>query len=263
MSPTDPVGRLAVLELRQYTLRPGRRDELIELFDREFVEPQEETGMTVLGQFRDLDAPDRFVWLRGFPDMEIRQRALTAFYGGPVWAEHGPRANATMLDSDDVLLLRPMPDGSGAEPEGERLGAAGCEGGGFAVSPAARARVGAPDPERFVAATVWSFPPGRQDGIALIRDGLLPALRTTGPGPLAALTTETAPNTFPGLPVRTGENVAVVVTSYSDEAAHRQHLADTEAHPLVRDEILPGLEREQTAVPRTLRLAPTGRSLLH
>jgi hypothetical protein len=27
-----------ITELRRYTLHPGRRDELIELFDREFVE---------------------------------------------------------------------------------------------------------------------------------------------------------------------------------------------------------------------------------
>ena len=29
-----------VFELRQYTLRPGQRDRLVELFEREFVEPQ-------------------------------------------------------------------------------------------------------------------------------------------------------------------------------------------------------------------------------
>ncbi|MEW2400175.1 NIPSNAP family protein [Streptomyces sp. NPDC046862] len=245
MPTTDPVGHPAVIELRQYTLRSGMRDELIELFDREFVETQEEAGMVVLGQFRDLDDPDRFVWLRGFRDMALRQRALTAFYGGPVWAEHGPQANATMVDSDDVLLLRPVSDGNGP-----------------VVRPAERPRAGAPEPERFVSATVWSFPPERQDGVALIRDGLLPLLHKTGPAPLAALTTETAPNTFPRLPVRGGENVAVVLTSYPDESAHRRHLAEVRAHPLARNEVLPGIERVQTAAPRTLRLAPTGRSLL-
>ncbi|MBO8191526.1 NIPSNAP family protein [Streptomyces oryzae] len=245
MPSADDAVRPAVIELRQYTLRSGRRDELVELFDREFVEPQEEAGMVVLGQFRDLGDPDRFVWLRGFGDMAVRHDALTAFYGGPVWAEHGPQANATMLDSDDVLLLRPLSEGSG-----------------FAVPPSGRPRNGTPAPDRFVSATVWSFPPGRHDGIALIRDGLLPVLDKTGPAPLAALTTETAHNTFPRLPVRTGENVAVVVTSYPDESAHRQHLAEVLAHPLARDEILPGIEREQTAAPRTLRLAPTGRSLI-
>ncbi len=57
---------------------------LIDLFDREFIESQEELGMRVLGQFRDLSRPDRFVWLRGFPDMSSRRDALAAFYGGPV-----------------------------------------------------------------------------------------------------------------------------------------------------------------------------------
>src|SRR6184192_2568977 len=74
-----------VVELRQYTLHPGQRDVLIDLFDREFVETQEAAGMRIIGQFRDLDHPDRFVWLRGFRDMTSRAKALTDFYGGPVW----------------------------------------------------------------------------------------------------------------------------------------------------------------------------------
>ncbi|MEU0395750.1 NIPSNAP family protein [Streptomyces sp. NPDC006208] len=245
MPPTDLVDLPAVIELRQYTLRPGRRDELIELFDCEFVEPQEEVGMIVLGQFRDLDDPDRFVWLRGFRDMTTRHRGLTDFYGGPVWAEHGPQANDTMIDSDNVLLLRPVPTGSGST-----------------ISSAGRPPVGAPAPDRYVAGTVWSFPPGRHDGIALIRDGLLPVLLETGPAPFAFLTTNHAHNTFPRLPVRSGENVAVIFTSYPDESAHRRHLTDMQAHPLTRGELLPAIEREQTAAPRELRLTPTGRSLI-
>ncbi|MBW8303388.1 MAG: NIPSNAP family protein, partial [Brevundimonas sp.] len=59
-----------IVELRQYTLHPGQRDVLIDLFEREFVEGQESVGMTLIGQFRDLDNPGRFVWLRGFADME-------------------------------------------------------------------------------------------------------------------------------------------------------------------------------------------------
>jgi len=34
-----------VVELRQYTLRPGQRDVLIDLFDRNLVESQETAGM--------------------------------------------------------------------------------------------------------------------------------------------------------------------------------------------------------------------------
>lgn len=97
-----------VVELRQYTLHPGRREELITLFEREFIHTQQALGLHVLGIFRDADDADRFVWLRGFANMAARRAALEAFYGGPVWRRHRNAANATMIDSDDVLLLRPQ-----------------------------------------------------------------------------------------------------------------------------------------------------------
>jgi len=103
----------AVVELRQYTLHPGACDTLIRVFEDHFIEGQEAHGMRVIGQFRDLAAPDRFVWLRGFTDMEARARAIEGFYSGPVWKEHGPEANATMIDHTDVLLLKPVRSGSG------------------------------------------------------------------------------------------------------------------------------------------------------
>jgi hypothetical protein len=102
----------SVDELRQYMLKPGQRDTLIDIFDREFVETQEAVGMRVLGQFRDADAAERFVWIRAFHDMEVRRRALTSFYSGPVWKAHGRAAAAKMVDADDVLLLRPVVPGT-------------------------------------------------------------------------------------------------------------------------------------------------------
>jgi hypothetical protein len=104
---------IAVIELRQYTLRGGRREELINLFEREFIQPQETIGAHVLGIFRDLDDPDRLVWMRGFQDMPRRHAALQAFYTGPVWRANSLAANATMLDSANVLLLRALPKSAG------------------------------------------------------------------------------------------------------------------------------------------------------
>lgn len=164
-----------IVELRRYTLREGRRDELIDLFDREFVETQEELGMAVLGQFRDLDRPDRFVWLRGFTDMQSRRTGLTAFYSGPAWAKHGPAANATMLDSDDVLLLREIV----AVPVFHR---------------------GAANPESVLHATIW------------YRAGPFPDPTQNPKDTLAVLRTEYAANDFPGLPVREGEHALVWLT---------------------------------------------------
>lgn len=82
---------MSIVELRQYTLHPGARETLIELFEREFVTGQQSVGITVGGRFRDLDDPDRFVWLRAFPDMTRRRRSLEAFYTGPVWRSTATR----------------------------------------------------------------------------------------------------------------------------------------------------------------------------
>jgi hypothetical protein len=107
-----------VLELRRYTLHPGRRDELISLFEREFVEPQEALGAHLFGLFRVPSSPDQFVWLRGFRSLAARAEALSEFYSGPVWKAHRDAANATMVDSDDVHLLRPVLRGLASPPPG-------------------------------------------------------------------------------------------------------------------------------------------------
>jgi hypothetical protein len=91
-----------VVELRQYMLHPGKRDVLIDLFERQFVETQEAVGIAVIGQFRDLADPNRFVWLRGFPDMQARAASLSAFYHGAHWLSRRDAANACIVDNDDV-----------------------------------------------------------------------------------------------------------------------------------------------------------------
>ena len=156
-----------VLELRQYLLRPGRRDDLVELFDRELAAPQEAEGMLVVGQFRDLDRPDHFVWLRGFPDLASRAARLRAFYGGPVWRAHKDAANATMIDSDDVHLLRAVP--------------------GHALP--------------------WPPPAVPGDGPLTIT--VHDAAEAPQSPALGRYETEPAPNDFPALPVREGEQVVV------------------------------------------------------
>lgn len=199
-----------VLELRQYTLHPGQRDVLIELFERELLESQEAVGIRIVGQFCDVDDPDRFVWLRGFTDMNARRAALEAFYGGPVWAEHRDAANATMVDSSDVLLLRPLRPDSGF-PEPVR----------------ARPPIGAI--ERPMSLVIAAIAPAGH-----------PVAQHEGAPPLAWFETEPAENTFPALPVRTDEHVVVSFTSYQDRdqvpvssAGRRLRLAPT-ARPLLR-----------------------------
>jgi NIPSNAP len=116
-----------IVELRQYTLHPGARDTLLRVFEDHFIEGQEQAGIRIGGIYLDETNPDRFVWLRGFSDIDQRIDALRGFYYGPIWEKHRDVANGTMIDSDDVLLLRPTspahcpqePASSADHPSGE------------------------------------------------------------------------------------------------------------------------------------------------
>lgn len=233
-----------VVELRQYTLHPGRRDALIDLFDREFVETQEAVGMTVMGQFRDLDDADRFVWLRGFPDMAARQAGLTAFYGGPVWQAHREAANATMVDSDNVLLLRPAWPGSGIKMAGRTRAAPGAT----AV------------PAGLLDASIFPLrEPAADELLALCREVLSPLLARAGARGLGWYVTEPAVNNFPRLPVREGEVVLVGLAMFDGLAAFDGFVRSG----VWAREAQPQLARWLARPAESHRLVPTARSALH
>lgn len=238
--------RYPVVELRQYTLHPGQRDVLINLFDREFVETQEAVGMPVLGQFRDLDDPDRFVWLRGFDDMPSRAETLARFYGGPVWKAHSHQANATMVDSDNVLLLRPVAGQTG-----------------FPAPTAVRPPIGhtTPPPSLVLATLYYRDRPFDEAFGDFFEHQVCPVLVETGAAPLACLQTEHAENNFPALPIRTGENVFVWFARFASPAHLSDHLHQIERSDHWTGRVFPALSSMLTSV-QLLRLAPTARSLL-
>jgi hypothetical protein len=227
-----------VFELRQYTLRPGRRDDLIDLFDRELVETQEAVGAQVLGQFRDLDDDDRFVWLRGFADMPTRGEALRAFYGGPVWQAHRDKANETMIDSDDVLLLRPV----------------------TGLDLTDRTRGGE---TTLVTVTLYHLPPGGEDAfLEFFATDVTPMLTSTGAPPLAVLRTLRADNNFPALPVRENENVVAWIATFPGAAELAEHVRELGRENRWSYDVLPMLTKQLASPPQQLQLAPTSRSLL-
>ncbi len=236
-----------VVELRQYTLHPGKRDVLIDLFDWEFIEPQEAVGIEVIGQFRDVDDPDRFVWLRGFRDMTSRAKALQDFYSGPVWKAQREAANATMIDSDNVLLLRPALPTSGFSLENMR-----------------RPPVGSDDVQgSLVVTTVYYFEgPVTPDFINFFEHTLKPLATSLGAPISAYFVTESSENTFPALPVRVGENVFVWFSTFQDSTAYENYVAALSQSERWRDKVSVELKRYFDRAPEVLKLSPTARSLL-
>jgi hypothetical protein len=162
--------RHPVVELRQYTLRPGQRDVLIDLFDREFI---------------------------GFP----------AAARPPAGHAQAPRSRVLV-----TLYYRDRPFDQAFADFFDR-----------------QAR---------------------------------PLLIDAGATPLACLQTEHGENTFPGLPVRTGENVFAWLARFPSPARLDDHLRQIGRSGDWRDRVLPALTALITGAPQQLRLAPTARSLL-
>ncbi|GAB3257531.1 NIPSNAP family protein [Chitinimonas naiadis] len=96
-----------VIEFRRYTLQAGCREHFVRYFETYFPEAFQQLGAMALGQGLDAGNAAGFTWLRGFRDMETRAIANAAFYYGPVWREHRTTLNNLIVDSDNVLLLRP------------------------------------------------------------------------------------------------------------------------------------------------------------
>ncbi|RPI09783.1 MAG: NIPSNAP family protein [Actinobacteria bacterium] len=216
-----------LIELRQYLLHAGQRDTLIDVFDREFVETQEAVGMDVLGQFRDPQRPDYFVWLRGFPDMAARHESLTTFYDGPVWAKHRDVANATMIDSDNVMLLRAVTkdDALPAHRPNQR---------------------DMRNPTGLVVVVAEHVEHIKEESILNFKSDVIPVLHQSGCRTLGVYATEVAPNTFARLRVRTDRAIVWIGAIDSDDSS------------AVRQAITPLAERRRD---RHV-LIPTTRSVL-
>lgn len=236
-----------VIELRQYTLYPGAREGFVELFDGTYADSLDATGMTVIGQFRDLDRPNYFVWMRGFQNMEARARELSGFYDGDLWHATRSRANSSMRDSDNVLLLVP------ASPDSR-----------FHEVPRRAATVAAAPGKGLIVVTLYYTAPDALHSFAtLFQKTLRHRLEAAGAKILAGYVSSAEANNFPRLPIRTGEHIYLSVAQFRSVAAYetvQQRLA-TDAGWSKR--LWPEAREQLSRDPEVLRLSPTSRSRLH
>jgi hypothetical protein len=177
-----------IIDLRDYTTAPGARDRLIDACERLFFPEQERLGAKILGLFRDAGDPNRYVWLRGVPDMETRARVLTAFYtDGAMWKAQRDEVNGWIADSDNVLLMRPVTEIAAPAAEESVVGM--------------YTRVGkAP----------------LADGAAAWRE-IPAAIERAGGRLLVTLATDPAENNYPHHPIRTGEHGFVWLATFAPE----------------------------------------------
>jgi hypothetical protein len=230
-----------VVELRRYDIAPGQRDRFVRYFDTYFPEAFEQLDCMVFGQFEDRAAPTKFVWLRGYHDINARPIVDSAFYYGPVWREHRVKVNALFPGaSDNVLLLRPLHANTGVtvlpavDPVDEAHGARG-----------------------IVVAQIFAVKKGQEDAFADKAQAQFARYKSATVHPAGVLVTLDVPNNFPQLPVRTDGPFLVWLGVVENDASLNQFesVASGVEHALGETGML-------RATPERLVLDPTPRSRL-
>lgn len=194
---------IKVLELRNYIMKPGKRDEFIKYFEQHFVTSQNILGGYILGQFRVKDADNRFLWFRGFNDMSTRSAYLPEFYRKSlVWKKFKSGANELIDDNDDVHLLRPLND----------IGSTGEQSKGVNTNPFAGHK-------GIVVVDYYTANEGQLDPlISLYKGKFTPYLQSIGVTNSTLWVSELSTNDYPSLPVIQDKNLLVAITFYRDEA---------------------------------------------
>ena len=192
-----------VVELRRYDIAPGQRDRFVRYFDAYFPEAFEQLDCMVFGQFEDRAASTKFVWLRGYRDINARPIADAAFYYGPVWREHRAKVNALFPGaSDNVLLLRPLNANTGVtvlpavDPVDEPYGAQG---------------IGV--------VQIFAVKKGDEDAFAQRAQAAFARYVSAQVHPAGVLVTLDVPNNFPQLPIRTDGPFLVWLGVVENDAA--------------------------------------------
>jgi hypothetical protein len=61
--------------------------------------------MKILGPYLSIDDPDRFFFMRGFPDLASREPMKASFYEGDLWKRELESVLMPMIDKYEVVLV--------------------------------------------------------------------------------------------------------------------------------------------------------------
>ena len=214
---------IKVLELRNYLLKPNMADEFNSYFNKHFVKPMTELSGYTLGQFQIKGVNDRFVWLRGFTDMSIRVKFLNDFYINSLsWKEFGSGANAMMINSDNVYLLRPLTKGKNAAEQSETINS------NFLQT------------DKGITVIDFYICNSTLDKtIDLFNTSYLPFLKTLNIEDISLWVSEMTENDFPRLPVFQDKNLLVTISNYKNEKEYQAKQKEINAmSPILKNSML-------------------------
>ncbi len=94
-----------IIEMRTYKLKPGKREEFLEIFRTKSVPAHAAIGMKILGPWLSIEDPDTFFFMRGFPNLASREPMKAKFYEGELWKRELVQVLMPMIEKYDVVLV--------------------------------------------------------------------------------------------------------------------------------------------------------------
>ena len=96
-------------DLRQYLIRPGKKDEWVRLMEGEIIPFQQSQGMVIVGSFTGEEDESTYVWIRRFDSEDERETLYEKVYDSDHWKnEIGPRI-PELMDRDGINVQRIEP----------------------------------------------------------------------------------------------------------------------------------------------------------
>ena len=201
----NPSPDINVIELRNYVLKPGQRENFTSLFEQHFVQSQFDLGGYPLNWFKVDGAPDNFLWIRGFTDMASRSKFLPAFYHGAVWKQYRSDANSKLANNDNVYLLKPLILSNEVLETGKSISSNLLKG------------------NKEIAVIDFYIANTKLDKLkTAFAKYYLPAFKRAGIENYTLWVSEMEKNDFPQLPVFQDGNLLVAITFYNDEAEYHE-----------------------------------------
>ncbi len=96
-------------ELRQYHIRPGKKDAWVRMMEDEIIPFQQSQGMVIVGSFTGEEDDSVYVWIRRFDSEEEREELYEKVYQSETWLNDiGPRI-PELMDREQINVQRIEP----------------------------------------------------------------------------------------------------------------------------------------------------------
>lgn len=93
-------------ELRQYRVKPEKREEWVRIMEDKIIPFQIAQGMVVVGSFVGEQEPDLYVWMRRFESEEEREALYARVYESDYWKNEIAPLTRDILDRERIVVTR-------------------------------------------------------------------------------------------------------------------------------------------------------------